>query len=165
MMFSRRRERKKRWELIGPPSCPNLYRWTIFSCRLVKLMVNRFVAGSSDPDPHDHPSSFLTIVLTGGYDDISPCQSCDGDGVLLPDDAPCKACGATGTVVDKVLAPTVRYRPADHAHVTKVGPDGATTVCIMGPKRRDWGFFRDGLWWRWKDYEREFGLDFRCDDE
>lgn len=130
-----------RWELIGPADCPIMWRWTIVSGRHGKLLLHRFMPGASDKDCHDHPSSFVTVVLHGGYDDVQP------DGT-----------------VDEVRAPTLRFRRAEHAHITKVGPRGATTVVVMGPKRRSWGFFRDGRWWAWKHYERKFGLNWRCDE-
>lgn len=167
-----------KWEVIGPLDCPVLYRRTLIAGRFGKLMLHRFVPSSSDKDCHDHPSSFLTIVLRGGYDDCSPCPTClesDVKGWLLGDPSNdwrqarpmtlCPTCRGHGRIVDAVRAPTIRYRRAEHAHITKVGPAGAFTICIMGPKRRSWGFFRDGRWWPWRRYEEEFGLNFRCDDE
>jgi hypothetical protein len=59
-----------KWELIGPAECPILWRRTLLVSRFGKLMLHRFVPGASDRDPHDHPSSFVTIVLRGGYDDV-----------------------------------------------------------------------------------------------
>lgn len=129
-------------EIIGPPGCPIMYRRTLLSGRLGKLLWHEFFAGSSDKDPHDHPRSFLTIVLQGGYDDVRA----DGH-------------------VDHVRAPTIRYRRATHAHITRVGPTGAKTLVLMGPLRRDWGFVRDGRWWDWRSYELRFGMGFRCEDE
>lgn len=128
------------WELIGPTDCPIMWRRTIASGRFGKLLLHRFVASSSDKDCHDHPSSFLTFVLQGGYDDVQP-----------------------NGVVDKVRAPTVRFRRAEHAHITRVGPHGATTIVVMFRKRRSWGFFRDGRWYDWRTYERLFGLNWRCE--
>lgn len=129
------------WELIGPTDCPIMWRRTLVSVRLGKLLWHRFMPNASDKDCHDHPSSFVTVVLRGGYDDVQP------DGT-----------------VDELRAPTIRFRPAEHAHVTKVGPEGATTFVVMGPKRRPWGFWRDGRWWAWRAYERMFGLNWRCDE-
>lgn len=153
-----------RWELIGPADCPIMWRWTILSGRLGKLLLHRFMPGASDKDCHDHPSSFVTVVLRGGYDDVSVCIGCEGEGVRWPDDSPCQACSGTGTRTDSLRAPTIRFRPAEHAHITKVGPTGATTIVVMGRKRRPWGFWRDGRWWAWRMYELKFGLNWRCDE-
>jgi hypothetical protein len=83
----------------------------------------------------------VTLVLRGGYDDVQP------DGTI-----------------DRVRAPTLRFRRAEHAHITHVGPKGATTLVVMGPLRREWGFWHGGKWFEWKTYERRFGLNWRCDD-
>lgn len=144
------------WEVIGPAECPIMYRRTLVSTRWFKLLVHRFVANAGDEAPHDHPRSFLTVVVRGGYDDIQPCPRCrEGFDFecLHPDHA---------GIVDEVRAPTLRYRRAEHAHVTKAGPKGATTVVVMGPLRREWGFFRDGRWYPWRTFERLFGLNWRC---
>lgn len=131
-----------KWERIGPPECPLMFRRTLLGGRFGKLLWHRFMPAATDKDPHDHPRSFVTVVLRGGYDDIQP------DGT-----------------VQTLRAPAIRYRPAAHAHITRVHEDGATTVVVMGPLVRAWGFVRDGRWWPWRDYEQEFGLGFRCEDD
>lgn len=130
-----------KWEIIGPAACPLIARRELLVLgRYGKVMIHRFFPNASDKDCHDHPASFVTVILRGGYDDIRP----------------------TGEV-EELRAPAIRFRHAEHAHITKVGPKGATTLVIMGPKRRAWGFWRDGKWMEWKTYERIFGLNWRCD--
>lgn len=133
-----------KWETIGPEACPLMVRRTLLAGRFGKLMIHRFFPGATDKDCHDHPASFVTIVVQGGYDDIQP------DGT-----------------VDRLRAPAIRFRRAEHAHVTRVharvGGWGAQTVVVMFRKRRPWGFWRDGRWFEWKTYERMFGLNWRCD--
>lgn len=131
-----------RWEVIGPAECPLMFRRTILSGRLGKLLLHRFVPGATDRDAHDHPRGFVTLVIRGGYDDIRP------DGT-----------------VERLRAPAIRYRPATHAHITHVHADGATTVVAMGRLVRAWGFVREGRWFQWRDYERRFGLSWRCDED
>lgn len=164
-------------EVIGQPDCPILYRWTLLSCRFGKVMLHRFLPTSRDRDPHDHPASFLTVVLRGGYADISPCAACSpvAPGWMLGEESddwrharpmtPCGECGASGMLVDDVRAPAIRYRPAEHRHTTIAGPKGAWTLVLMGPKVRAWGFFRDGRWLPWRRYEAEYGHGFRCPDD
>lgn len=128
------------WEVIGPSECPIMYRRTLLSGRLGKVLWHRFVASASDEAHHDHPRSFVTVVLRGGYDDVQP------DGTT-----------------DRVYAPAIRYRPAKHAHITKVGAKGATTIVVMGPLQREWGFYdAEGKWYPWRVFERIFGLNWRC---
>lgn len=143
------------WEIIGPLACPILGRRTLvdFGPKVGKVLWHRFLPNASDKDQHDHPRSFLTIMLRGSYLDISLAKVEEREHSHR-----------LGVVYDEVRAPAVRFRPATHAHITKVGPKGATTLVIMGPLRREWGFWRDKKWWPWRDYERKYGLDFRCDE-
>lgn len=134
-----------KWEIIGPQDCPIVARRTLLDVGFGKILWHRFFPGASDKDPHDHPRSFVTIILRGGYADISRGPL----GIFVGED---------------IRAPTIRFRRATHAHITRVHDDGATTLVIMGPLRRDWGFWKDGAWFEWKTYERIFGLNWRCDD-
>lgn len=127
-------------EEIGAPDCPLMHRWTLLDLSAWKLLVHHFLPNASDTDYHDHPRSFLTVVIYGGYTDRTPWG-----------------------VVDALRAGSIRFRDAEHAHITTVGPRGCWTVVVMGPKRRKWGFWRDGKWWHWQAFEREFGLAMRCD--
>lgn len=139
------------WEEIGPSECPIMYRRTLLSTRWLKLLWHEFMPGASDEAAHDHPRSFITIVLRGGYDDVQPCPKCCANGW-----EPC------GDIVDEVRAPAIRFRPAEHAHITRVGPKGASTFVVMFKQRREWGFFRNGRWYPWRRFEQLFGLNWRC---
>lgn len=127
-------------EVIGVPECPILHRWTLLKVAGCKLLLHHFLPESRDRDPHDHPCSFVTLVLRGGYVDISSAGR------------------------DRLRAGSVRRRRAEHRHVTIAGPRGAWTLVVMGPKRRPWGFWREGRWWPWRRYEQWFGHGFRCED-
>lgn len=146
-----------------------MHRWTLFGDgsvgkRLtagspIKVMVHHFLPDADDRDAHDHPRGFLTIVLWGGYDDYVPCEACGGgelDGCLW--------CAGTGLRLgDRLRAGSIRYRHAEYAHRTRVGPRGAWTLCVMGPFRREWGFWRLGRWVPFLDYEERFGPGMRCE--
>lgn len=157
-------------EVIGQADCPLMYRWTLVNLgnRLGKLMVHYFLPTARDRDFHDHPRSFVTFVFRGGYDDITPCPSCRGtatlgtvDGIFIH----CMQLGCDrGRVTGRVRAPALRFRRADHAHITVAGECGAWSLCAMGPLRRDWGFWRAGTWWPWRRYEEHFGGSFRCEE-
>jgi hypothetical protein len=139
-------------EIIGPPECPLFHRWTLLEPKIrgrvpFKVMLHHFMPNRQDADvPHDHPRSFVTLVLRGGYDDLIP----DANGDLH--------------VGDHLSAPTVRFRRAEHAHMTRTDDRGAWTLVIMGPERRPWGFWREGKWWHVKEFERIFGFAWRCAD-
>lgn len=163
------------WEVIGPDECPLMYRRTLLACGLFKVLWHRFVPNAGDKAAHDHPRSFVTFVLRGGYDDLQPCPTCRDSGApgwLLGEPSndwrraramtPCPTCRCRMFLVDEVRAPTVRYRRAEHAHITKVCATGATTLVLMGRLRREWGFWQDGKCYPWRTFERLFGLGWRC---
>jgi hypothetical protein len=66
-----------------------------------------------DDFSHDHPWSFATLVLFGGYTDVAS----DGS-------------------VDCLRAGSVRFRSAEHRHTVK-DCAGCWTIVVMGPTRRD----------------------------
>jgi hypothetical protein len=95
-----------------------------------------------DPEPylHDHPVSFLSIILRGRYYE---CR---------------------GTLNNVVLHQWWNFIRATDLHtICGVNSGGALTICFMGPKVREWGFHgvqlldgklipRRGAWLFWKDY-------------
>lgn len=163
-------------ELIGDPDCPIVHRWTLIPWgqagkkheakeHRFKLMVHHFLPNADERHFHDHPRSFWTLVLRGGYDDMKPCEheGCDGDGCMLPDDWPCPVCNGTGTVInEKMRAGMLRHRPATHCHKTRVLPGGCWTIVTMGPQTRKWGFWIDGVWMYWKEHQEKYGYGMRC---
>lgn len=102
-------------DVVGNRDCPHRARWRLvtpwFGVRL-----HHFVGAGEDPWPHNHPFSFVTIVLRGSYRDI------DADGT-----------------VDELRAGSIRYRPSWHAH--RIEGKGARTLVFSGPERQDWGYF------------------------
>lgn len=156
-------------EVIGPPDCPILYRWTLLPWRgfghsewPFKLHVHRFLPNADDRDVHDHPRPFWTFVVWGYYDDMSPCPRCAG---LYFGHYGCGLCEGNGVVLhERMKRGMLRRRPAVHRHRTRVGPQGCWTIVLMGPFQRDWGFWRGGVWWFHKNYEARFGYAMRCDD-
>jgi hypothetical protein len=152
-------------EVIGPPDCPILHRWTLLDLgpRVGKLMVHHFLPNADDRDVHDHPRPFWTYIVRGGYDDLVPCE-CAGTAW-----EGCAGCVGRGglpglRIGDRMRGGMLRRRPAEHAHRTRVGPRGCWTIVVMGPLQRRWGFWRRGKWWFWRDYEAEFGFAMRCED-
>lgn len=141
-------------EVIGPDECPIMYRWTILSTRFGKLLVHRFLPNADDRAVHDHPRSFVTFILSGGYVDLQPCPFCARH---------CVHCDADGLVVgDRLRRGAIRFRRATHQHRTRVAPNGCWSLVIMGPLVRQWGFWHEGKFWLWQEFERRFGYGMRC---
>jgi hypothetical protein len=97
---------------------------------------------SPDPEPylHDHPVSFLSLILWGWYEEHR---------------------GERGIILRQRWWNWIRA--TDRHTICEVAPRGALTLCLMGPKVREWGFHgvqlldgqlipRDGASLYWKDY-------------
>jgi hypothetical protein len=83
-----------------------------------------------DPEPydHDHPVTFLSIILRGYYTEQRE-----------------------GVIKGRRLFNWVRAGKGDKHTITHVAP-GTLTVALMGPKTREWGFHTPQGWVHWKDY-------------
>lgn len=180
----------RRPEIIGHEDCPLIHRWTIatwgdgsrlsssLSARAEggrggKLLLHRFLPHADDRSVHDHPRGFWTIVLRGGYDDLAPCDTCEGSGThfqVLWEGPPerialeCETCDGDGVILnERMRAGMIRHRPAEHRHRTKVHPKGCWTLVIMGRLERQWGFWVGGRWLGFREYEERYGEAMRCD--
>jgi hypothetical protein len=113
-------------------------RWMTprFWNKLPRIRLHHIMRSDSDREMHDHPFDFTSIILSGGYTEHRP----DGSRRFY----------GPGSIV---------RRKAEDLHRLELDVP-AWTICITGPKRRDWGFMRDGVWTRWQDfvYEREQSL-------
>lgn len=90
-----------------------------------------------DPEPflHDHPVSFLSLILSGGYSEdryvngVRAIRKCNWYNL-------------------------VKASPYDQHTIVSVKPN-TLTLAIMGPKVREWGFHVPGDWIHWKAYYTE----------
>lgn len=149
---------KSRWKihhgLIGPPDCPMVERWYI-ETPLGSVRLHHFLRPDDERHAHDHPWSFLTFVLKGGYEDWTPCPNCRITGEHSYEASKCRMCGGANKVLDKLRPGSVRYRPAEHTHW--VVTDDAWTLMFTGPERRLWGFWVSGVFKPMADYFARYG--------
>lgn len=113
-------------------------KWFPFNITLHKILK------SDEPVYHDHPWPYMTIILKGGYWEWVP-QFTDGkkSGEYATWRGP-------GSVIRR-KARELHYLEIDET----VGP--ATTLFIMGPQQREWGFIVDEprkatKWIQWQEY-------------
>lgn len=118
-------------DMLGRPKCPYVDRWILSLPFGFSLRRHRWLGDDDLRYPHDHPSWFVTVVLRGGYTDVSTCPSCF--------DSACEA-----KELDHLGPGAIRLRGALHQHSVRVDPGGATTLCLFGPETRQWGFWVDG---------------------
>src|SRR5688572_29522991 len=101
---------------LGRPECPYMRRWVI-SLWLFSIRIHHWSSGDDPRAFHDHPWWFLTLVLKGGYIDVSPAGE------------------------DRLTVGSIRFRPARHRHTVDVNDGGCWTLMLTGPEWHRWGFW------------------------
>lgn len=136
-----------RWALmqrlvIGPPDSPYLTRLRIVSTPLFGVYLHRLHRPDAERDLHDHPWAFATLVIRGSYMEE-----------FHPDPRQPTARVGRGQIRRAWRRWSIHRMPLGVAHrIIAVGND-ATTLLLVGPKVRQWGFWtRDG-WVPWDCYE------------
>lgn len=128
-----------------------VWRWTytpsgyITRLHLVKtpfgaLMVHFLNGPDPEPDLHDHPVTFLSCILSGGYWEL---RKRDRSTWYPPDK------------IYRWLFNFIRASIYDQHRIIWVAPH-TVTFCIVGPKTRDWGFHTPDGWVYWKDYNEKY---------
>lgn len=109
-------------------------RFWLFRTRFVSARIHRILRSDLDRDLHDHPWDYATLILRGGYVEVSERgERWHGPGSLL-------------------------VRRATHLHRLVLPPGVATTTLFVhGRKRREWGFATARGWVHWRRYVEERG--------
>lgn len=101
------------------------------------LMLHWIRRADPDPDMHDHPVAFASLVLRGGYVELVPRAIGEDPG------------GAQRTVR------RFNLKNADDPHrIVDVNPRGTLTLVLAGPVTRSWGYHTEGGWVPWREYQR-----------
>jgi hypothetical protein len=120
-------------EKLGKPECPYMRRWVV-NFKLFSLRLHRWYYGDDERNFHDHSWWFITIILAGGYTDVSPAGE------------------------DRLGVFSIRFRRANFRHTVRIdNHKGAWTFLLTGPLVRRWGFWVNGKWMKSNKYFFEFG--------
>lgn len=121
-----------------------LWRWTDVEDNILRLHLFKTpwnavcVHWLRAPDPevwmHDHPVSFISLVLRGQY-----CEIRTLNGGRL----------SVWRVVKWINF--MRASSLDRHRIVEVAPR-TITLCLMGPKRREWGFHTKWGFIPWRNY-------------
>lgn len=117
------------------------------------LRIHNIVKSDAGFELHDHPFDFVSLIVKGGYKEIT--------GEFAMADKP-----VAGRRKAKYYGPlSILFRKAEDLHrimllPTVVTIDGkqrlqeqpAWTVVLRGPIRREWGFMTAAGWLHWKEY-------------
>lgn len=113
---------------IVSPRTGVLYLWRLrlVDCRAFGVYLHRFHAPDQDRYLHDHPFSFLSLVLWGWYDE--------------------EVRGSWRRVR------WFNWKPAPGAHrVVRISPR-LWTLVVRGPRVREWGFYTPTGWVDWRTF-------------
>lgn len=107
----------------GLKSCPYFHRWIVdfgkFAIRLHQWHESDDIRAF-----HDHPYWFITLVLWGGYWDITPLSENEADEKQ-----------------DTLSIGSVRFRPANHKHKVLLTHKPTWTLLLTGEPTRRWSFY------------------------
>jgi hypothetical protein len=101
------------WQDIGEV----FYRYQLLKSKCVNIYLHQLDAPEWHPvGCHDHPWSFVTVLLKGGYLE------------------------KTGEEYNRKYPGQILYRPATWLHDVTTPYGRSWSLVITGPKKRDWGF-------------------------
>lgn len=112
--------------------------------RLGAVMLHWILRPDPQRDLHDHPVSFLSILLRGYYyeDRAIPDRGCDEP------DAP--------RLVRQQFIHFINYvRATDRHRISGLPLGGCLTLVFAGPKVRDWGFWTPVGFVPWREYNEK----------
>jgi hypothetical protein len=135
---------RERWAFlsgldIGADGDPYLDRLRIIQTPLFGIYLHHIHRPDREPDPHDHPWWFASLVLAGWYEETVWADKRDG-GKWIRRERP------------RGSARRISRRSA-HRITGTCGP--LWTLVLTGPKRSGWGFWRDGRYVPWRQYLSE----------
>lgn len=135
---------------------PYMNRWWLFSKGRKKTQVRARVHHICTPDGdrhnHDHPWTFISLVMKGWYTEarpetIEPCFfDCEGGKDL-----------ERYTLTYRGPGSIALRRATDRHRILAVSPGGVWTLVIVWPKSQWWGFFTPQGKIHWKNYESVHG--------
>lgn len=145
------------------PDDPYLDRWTLFSCRWFQVLLHRFHR-SDNAAVHDHPWSFVSLVLWRGYREELHArrfvETADGHDARWRTEEPWRS---------RRLPLSLAFRRAEDRHrvvllpafktrelIVPSSPLPAWTLVVTGPRRREWFFYPRGVRVPWR-VMTEFG--------
>lgn len=109
-------------------------RWRLLQTPLGSVYIHRIFRADQDLHCHDHPWSFVGVVLSGGY----IARRLEPSGA------------------SKYVSSVVSYNKSTDFHqICSMNKVPTTTLVITGPRNREWGYSVDGNWMHHKEYREK----------
>jgi hypothetical protein len=133
--------RGSRWAFLAPLDIgadgdPYLDRLRIIQTPLLGLYLHHIHRADREPDPHDHPWAFISLVLCGYYREHVWPDKHDPDFMIIR----------------HRLRWSLRTIRRDSAHMITEVSGPLWTLVLTGRKRGSWGFWRGGQLIPWTEY-------------
>lgn len=134
-----------RWHLIGSPASA------------FHVMLHRFNRSDRDRETHDHPWDFISVILWGGYTEVTPDgryrQKILRDGGESVPEWFAKWTHASLKSRRFYWPGSILFSPARWAHRIEIEPGKkAWSLVIAFKKKRSWGFFTREGWTPWRKF-------------
>lgn len=124
-----------RWTDVDPLDDGQIYltRLHIFQTPWCSLMLHWLRLPDPQPDLHDHPNDFVSIVLSGGYEEIRRSKR--------------------GSLRTRHIRSFNIVRAEDQHKIISVR-ERTLTLVLANKVRRQWGFWKDGKFIEWREYKK-----------
>ena len=122
---------------VGTEGDPYLDRLRLVQTPWFGVYLHHIHRADLDRDPHDHPWAFASLVLAGGYRER-----------VWPD----KRDSGRSAVRHRGRW-SLQRTGRDAAHIIEVVDGLLWTLVVTGPRRGGWGFWRDGQFTPWHEYQ------------
>lgn len=136
-----------------PGNGPMLIRFSLLRTPWGNVYLHHFIRSDYDRHLHDHPWNFATLLLTGGYYEHVPAQTCiAADGSIAPN-AVIDLDTQTARVWRRRFS--LLRRPATWRHWVEIVVP-VWTLVFVSVRRREWGFWTERGWIDWMTYGKEW---------
>lgn len=130
-----------RWAFMEPfdimskddPDAVYLHRLRLLQTPFFAVYLHDLNLPDTDRDPHDHPWSFISIVLRGGYEEAT--------WLVQPGKRLVPGAKMRRKTWHRFSAHKMGF---DHAHMIESVQPGTKTLILTGPRKKSWGFYTDG---------------------
>ena len=125
-----------RFEINNPDGTPYLIRWRLIQTPFFSLYLHKMVSCDRDPYVHDHPWTFLSIILRGGYTEV-------------------RRDNHTRELYRRRVHHINFMRRDDAHYIEHISRVPTWTFLFVGKRRRTWGFYvPDGTVEGWIEFEK-----------
>lgn len=150
-------ERRGRVQNITGRNNNDIYmvRYILFRSNWMSIYIHQFLRSDHDSF-HDHPWNFWTWIVHGRYTESRLVNKITDRENIRPGQL--IAVGWKRSIHQKRLqfrrAEDFHYVTIDHTYSLEERHDAPTTICIIGRRRKTWGFIDETKmkWVFWKEY-------------